>query len=801
MKKIVLSLLAAWYCSVPVFSQNNKPVSPSVSLDAVVSRLQTLSANKAVEKVYLHLNKPNYNAGDTVYFKAYVTLGEQHEPSKLSGMLHVDLVNPSDSLLQTIPLQVVNGLAAGDFSLPGILPGGAYRIRAYTKWMIDNGQNLFDRQVNVNGRAFAGNKALVVKAGKPNIAFFPEGGSFVNGIPTKLAFKAVSANGPGLDVKGVVVDNTNAEVTRFESKHLGMGLIFITAEAGKIYKADLTYADGTKAIVDLPKADNEGITLMVNNDNPDKLGIEINANKAYYLKNKNKEIGIIIYSAGSIRSVKTVLDNQVLDLNLNKKDFKTGITRVTLFSEQGEPLNERLVFIQNPDLLTITSVSDKPLYPVRGKVHIAINTKNKNGEAVKSYLSASIIDAGKASVTGDDENSILSSLLLTSDLKGAIEQPNYYFADVSNDTRFNLDVLMLTQGYRHFEWKQVLNDNNTAAVYTAENGFDVSGQVKTISGKPVDGGTVTLMPQAGGALLTQTTDQDGNFTFKNLVYDDKTPFMIQAKTAEGKSNTKISISQAKALTNIKTGDLMGPAQGVNGAGFDKTTQQPVYIADANSRALNAVTINERGINAGKLTAEVLGKNNLRDQSTLSNGLQGRLNGVVLRQGVPYLADKVNPAMQGGPMLIVVDDTVIPAGTSIDNYNAADVESVNVLKNNDATIYGVRGANGVLVLKLRKTQAPVVSNNVMSPGLLYFTARGFYKARTFYSPVYEASTGADKKPDARTAIYWNPDIVTDKDGNASFDFFNADSKGNYRLVMEGIDEAGNIGRSILTYKVQ
>ncbi|WP_431198977.1 hypothetical protein ACQ86K_24540 [Mucilaginibacter sp. P19] len=175
MKKIVLSLLAAWCCSVPVFSQNNNPVSPSVPLDAVVSRLQTLSANKAVEKVYLHLNKPYYNAGDTIYFKAYVTLGEQHEPSKLSGMLHVDLVSPSDSLLQTIPLQMVNGLAAGDFSLPGILPGGTYRIRAYTKWMIDNGQSLFDRQVNVNGGAFAGNKALVVKAGKPNIAFFPEG--------------------------------------------------------------------------------------------------------------------------------------------------------------------------------------------------------------------------------------------------------------------------------------------------------------------------------------------------------------------------------------------------------------------------------------------------------------------------------------------------------------------------------------------------------------------------------------------------------------------------------------------------
>jgi hypothetical protein len=800
MKKIVLPLLAALCCSAPVFSQNDKPVSPVVSLDGVVSRLQTLSADKAIEKAYLHFDRPYYNAGDTIYFKAYVTIGQQHELSKLSGILHVDLLNPADSLLQTVALRLVNGSAVGDLSLSNTLPGGKYRVRAYTKWMLNNTESgFFDKQVNVNGKVYTTNKASALKTGNAEIRFFPEGGSFVNGIPTKLAFKAAGVNGLGLGVKGVIVDNTNAEVTKFESQHLGMGLIFITAEAGKTYKANLTYANGTKATVELPKADNEGITLMVNNDHPDKLAIEINANKAYYLKNKNKEIGVIIYSAGTIRSVKAVLDNQVLDLNLNKKDFKTGIARITLFSAQGEPLNERLAFIQNPDLLTITSACDKPLYSARGKVHITINTKNKNGEAVKSYLSAAVIDAGKVPVAEDEENGILSNLLLTSDLKGPIEQPNYYFANVTNDTRANLDVLMLTQGYRYFEWKQLLSDNNTAIAYTAENGFDISGQVKTTSGIPVDGGTVTLMPRAGGALLTQTTSHEGNFTFKNLVYDDQTSFMIQAKTAEGKSNTSISVYPTPVL-NIKTGDYSGLVQNPNNTGDDKTTEQPVYTAATNTRVFKAV-INNKKVKEDKLTTEALGKENLRDQNSLSNGLQGRLNGIVLRGGVPFLADKLNSTMQGGPMLVIIDDTVLPAGASLDNYNAVDVESVSVLKNNDAAIYGIRGANGVLILKMRKTQAPVVTNKTISPGLLYFTANGFYKARNFYSPVYEGSTAARNEPDARATIYWNPDIVTDKDGNASFDFFNADGKGIYRLVIEGIDEAGNIGRSVVTYKVQ
>lgn len=799
MRKIVLPLLAALCCSAPVFSQNSQPLIP---LDTIVSRLQSLSVGKAIEKAYLQFDKPYYNAGDTLYFKAYVTLGEQHELSKLSGILHVDLISPADSLLKSISLQLVNGLAAGDFSLSNTLPGGSYRIRAYTKWMLNNGRaNFFDRRINVTNGAFARSKGVAVKTDKADIQFFPEGGSFVNGIPAKLAFKAVGTNGLGLNVKVIVLDNTNAEVTKFESAHLGMGLIFITPEAGKTYKANVTYADGTKAMVDLPKADNEGITLMINNDSADKLGIEINANKAYYLKNKNKEIGVIIYSAGTVRSVKTVLDNQVLDLNLNKKDFKTGVVQVALFSAQGEPLNERLAFIQNADQLTITPVSDKALYPVRGKVHISVNTKNKNGEGVKSYLSATIVDVGKVPIVEDDENTLPSSLLLTSDLKGAIEQPNYYFTNISNDTRANLDVLMLTHGFGRFEWKQLLSNDKPTISYNAENSFDISGQVKTTAGKPVDGGTVTLMPRAGGTLLSQTTDHEGNFIFKNLIYDDETPFVMQAKTAAGKNDIRISVYPAQALTNINAEDFISPVKGsANGGNDNKIMQQPVYLADANKRRFSAV-VNDKRVNNGKPAAEALGNENLKDQTSLASGLQGRLNGVVLRDGVPFLADKLNPVMQGGPMLIVVDDTTLPAGTSLNNYNAADIENVTVLKNNDAAIYGVRGANGVLILKMRKSVVLGTVNRIASPGLLYFSAKGFYKAHAFYSPVYEGSQQTVNRPDTRSTIYWNPDIVTDKDGNASFDFFNADSKGTYRMVIEGIDEAGNIGRTVFTYKVQ
>ena len=243
MKKIVPALFCVLCFCAPAFSQDAKA---PLSLDGIVSRLQTLSTTKATEKVYLHFDRTTYNAGDTAFFKAYLTLGEQHQLSKLSGVLHVDLVNPNDSLVKYIMLQVSNGLAWGDFALPLSLPKGVYRIKAYTKWMLNGADpNIFEQQVIVNG-AVSQTRGLSARqtkiANKYDIQFFPEGGTFVNDIPAKLAFKAIDHSGMGADVKGVVVDNLNAEVTKFEARRLGMGLINITPVEGRTYKAKLTYA-------------------------------------------------------------------------------------------------------------------------------------------------------------------------------------------------------------------------------------------------------------------------------------------------------------------------------------------------------------------------------------------------------------------------------------------------------------------------------------------------------------------------------------------------------------------------------
>lgn len=799
MKKIVFALLCSACSYTSAFSQDAKS---STSLDGIVSRLQTLSSTKATEKVYLHFDKGQYTAGDTVFFKAYLTLGGQHQLSKLSGVIHVELLNTIDSLVQNISLQATNGLAWGDFALPNGLPIGVYHIRAYTKWMLNSADpGIFDVPLIINSKVPA-TTALSAKqttiTNKFDIQFFAEGGTFVDDIPTKLAFKAIDHNGMGANVKGVVVDNLNTEVTKFESKHLGMGIINITPVEGRTYKAKLVYADGTKATVDLPKADVKGLALLVNNDNPDKLMIEINANRPYFLANKNKEIGIIIYSGGgAVRSVKTTLDDQALDLNLAKKDFQTGIVRITVFSQTGEPMNERLAFIQNNDLINLQTTSDKPAYATRGKVHIALSAK-KDDKPVTGYFSAAVTDLSKVPVTESAETTILTSILLTSELTGFIEQPNYYFTNVNSDTRGNLDALMLTQGYRRFEWKQLLgNDVASAPVYPAEKGLNLSGVVKTNSGAPVANGSVTLLTKSGGTMLSQETDANGRFTFANLIYTDNTPFMVQAKTNEGKNSVKI-IMEPAGRAGLVLNNMPAAVAGDMYAGNDK--KQPLYMADASGTLLKEVIVKDKKYLDPEHATQTLNGSQIKDQTSISKGLEGRLNGITLRAGVPYLTEKVNGSAQGGPMLIVLDDVTLSEGSSIDDYNASDVESVKVLKNIDAGLYGVRGSNGVLVIKTHKSAGLVVSKE-MAPGLLSYAPKGFYKARAFYSPAYGTSASQSNVPDTRSTIYWNPDIATDKDGGASFDFYNADGKGTYRVVVEGIDENGNLGRGVYTYKVE
>jgi hypothetical protein len=786
----------------------------------VVASLEKYLADHPVEKAYLQFDKPYYATGDTIYFKAYVTAGEQHKLSGLSGVLHVELINTKNKVDQSIQLQLDSGLATGDFALPDSLPAGNYRVRAYTRWMRNFGEAaFFDRTIRI-GSTKPGKvpeslaKQPARQSLKPDVQFFPEGGAMVAGVKSKVAFKAIGANGMGIGVKGSIIDNDNNDIVRFESAHLGMGYFYLVPANGKTYKAKIAYPDGTQDLVELPKAGAGGLTLSVDDDSIPKATVRIATGADYYRQNQGKTYTLVIYSQGSATTVNCKLDSAVIKLDILKRRLHTGVATVTLFSAENEPLAERLLFIQNYDQLSLNVAGDKGSYAKREKVTIKLNALNRRGDPSTGHFSVAVTNQSKMPEAGNNADNILTNLLLTSDLKGYIEQPGYFFADTGPVTRQNLDVLMLTQGFRRFEWKQVLDTAILPIKYSPETGIEVAGQVSTLSNKPVAKGTVTLLQPNGALFLNSRTDEKGLFRFLNLVFTDTVQYVLSAVDASGKNSTKISYSPEKLIDPLLTLQPQQPEVSVADSAFsgfinNEKANQEAILSKFNGKqiALKEVKVHDKKTEEPYHTQSMAGVGNAdqilhADQigygPSLSSMLNGKLHGIIINHGIPV-------STISGVMSVYLDGVRMAiepkASLGIDIVNPGDVETVEVLTSAaNTSIYGSDGGHGVLVITTKQGGGTRASD-IVAMGVLPIKVAGFYKAREFYAPKYEKTQTTGAPADLRSTIYWNPELKTDATGNASFNYYNADGTGNYKVIIEGIDKDGNIGRQVFEYKVE
>jgi len=886
--------------------------------------------NEPIEKVYLHLDKPSYRSGDTIWFKAYTVVGEKHQLSVWSGVLYCELIDPHDSVLSKHVLKLVSGISAGDFTLPRNLKSGNYHIRAYTNWMRNSGAEYFYNQViHIGGIQTMVPMATLPAKGNPDIQFFPEGGELINGVRSRVAIKCVKNNGLGQDAKGIISDNNGNEVARFETQHLGMGVFAIIPETGKTYKAAITLPDSSKLIVDLPKAKDDGFTLAVNNSSADSVYIKIAASGHLFQSKQNSSFYVIGQSAGKVYFMaENKLVTPVFAARVDKKRFPSGIVQFTLFSAAGEPLNERVIFVGNDDSLHIKVTSPDLKYSPRQKVNIQMKAAGNAGQIAQGSFSVSVYNESLINPEENDEGTILNNLLLTSDVKGYIEQPNYYFVNTDDKKRSDLDILMLTQGYRRFQWDRVLKNDNGPLIYQPEQSLQISGALKTPSGKTVPNGKITLVATSQNLLIDTVTDANGNFKFTNLSLADTAKLVLRARKENNGSNVAIYIKQPdypaiiknradiamgepsltpEMLKNIadyqlklkedsikssrnlagvtiktkkehapdlfnnygtvleRTLDLnkarnftsifeaikftvpsfRGHKVILNGLDMGRNSDilntfsidniQEIRLVDPFGFDLNTGKINKSGtivvttkvyagtdtvalkgvvikakkkpdqldlsrsanLKGGGNADQVLSAKVLDGCITLSQCLQGKVFGVNFAQdGTP-----IN-TRSGGAMSVIVDGAIL-SGDYLNNLDANNIYSIEVLRSVESrTIYGTSIAKGgALVITTKSAADPNYVTSVRPAGLITYPFAGFYKARSFYVPKYDHPKKETDPIDLRTTVYWNPYIITDKDGNASFEYYNADTKGTYRVVIEGIDDNGSLGRQVYRYRVE
>jgi hypothetical protein len=905
-KKLLLILFFTSGLGFSAFAQRD-----SVSLETIMAKTAKLYNDRPVEKIYLHFDKPYYAAGDTIWFKVYLTV-DLHMLSSLSKVAYVELFNNRDSLISEMKLKLINGTAYGNITLPKYsTQQGNYRVRAYTNWMrnwdpayffnknitignavddqihtritfnnqisestskIDaniyytdkDGSPLANKKVNwkiqgddetltkgkgvtdANGLlniTYSSNKITALSSGsiqtvvelenkresgnsfalklnqdRTDVQFFPEGGYLLNGLRSKVAVKVVKPNGLGMDFKGTITDNSGTEIASFSSQHLGMGIFPIVPDNTKTYKAKLIFADGTQGSYDLPRIKSEGISVGLNNTGADNIEIKIASNDAFFQKNQNKTYYVTAQSGGVILyAAKTPLKNQVYTANIPKDKFPTGIVQFTLFSSYGEPLSERIAFVQHNDQLNLKLVTDKQLYNRRGKVKMVFTAQNKQ-QPVEGTFSVSVIDESKVAADENLETTILTNILLTSDLKGYIEKPNYYFNHPNETTAADLDVLMLTQGYRRISYKNIIADKNPPLIILPEQGIEISGILRNQTGLPIAKGNIRLLiPDKSFSAQTQT-DMSGNFQFTNLIIPDSAKVVVNARNNTNSNTLMLSVNgsiQPPPITrNYNKADEITNIDSVLRPYLDNSKRQ--YN---NTQQLREVVIKSTAV-VKKVSHEdyssLRGLSMQPDHLIPGDRFKGCLDlltcmpstalGITYDNNAFYITRDYNNGKRT-PMAIYVGG--MPVDYSyLTSVNPMDLESVEIFNNDGlSSINRNTGTNGILVINTKvkpkghKPTAEELRDLLPQNNVVTFNPQGYFIAREFYSPKYDPAVASSVGIDLRTTVYWNPKIITDKTGTVSFEYFNSDGRGTYRAVIEGIDKDGNLGRFTYRYKVQ
>lgn len=652
-------------------------------------------------------------------------------------------------------------------------------------------------------------KIIPIKATTANIdvAFFPEGGDLVEGLPSKIGIKAINANGLGENVSGVLVDEVGTEVLQFETTHLGMGALAITPMANKTYTAKIKLPNGDIKTFSLPKAKSSGYVLSVNSTDTAKITAKILISES--LLNKG-ELKLLAHHNGNIIFTgKVQTGKQLAVVNLLKKEFPSGVVQITLLDNENLPVCERLVFVNNGNDKINLDISDlKPSYNLRAQTSISLSASAEN-KPVQGSFSVAVTNTAVVKPDIENESNIFTTLLLTSDLTGYVEKPNYYFLNDDVKTRSALDNLLLTQGWRKFNWQQISSGQPVTVNFEAETTMNISGRI-TKGGKPVVNGKVSLFSNSGGFFATDTlSDANGRFNFKDIAFGDSTKFIVQARTGKDNKNVQIDLDVVPnqlVTPNKNTGDV---EVNVNQSLMSYLNQSDAFFEQQIKKGflnktilLNEVKIvekknptpNSANLNGAGRADQIFTAKDLETAFSLSQYLSGRVLGVTVRNGVAY-SNRSN----GGVMSIVLDGMNMGNDFNLDDIVVQDVESVEVLRTiGNTAIYGSNGANGVLVITTKRG-GNSTSYNRYSPGIVTYAPKGYSISRQFYSPKYDVKP--DDRPDLRSTVYWAPHIVTDANGKGNFNFFNTDQAGTYRIVIEGIDVFGNLARKVYTYEVK
>ncbi|MBU3821822.1 hypothetical protein KO566_07095 [Flavobacteriaceae bacterium XHP0103] len=828
---IYLLIICFKVCCLDVYSQDERRIISNAAL---------------AEKIYLQLDKAIYTTGSTIWFKSIVTNSYNNSPTDLSSVLHVELIGDQKNTIEKKLIKLNKGIGEGYFDLAETLQSGTYLIRAYTEWNKNFDQDfifekyievfsVYDEIANESKRYYQSTDSIAKTTTIPSadynpnidLQFFPESGDMVHGLSSKIGFKALNAYGKGITVEGTILDNENNIVSSFKSNGLGMGSFIIAkADYNKTYTAKMVKPE--EALYSLPKVIASGNTLTV--IEIDK-NITVNAQSTYL---KNDSIYLNVSSRGLVlHELKAQLKNGHLKFRFSSNELPEGIIVFKLMNQIKQALAERIYFnkpIQNN--LNVKINANKAVYNKRELTNLNIETSDKNGNPVKANTSVLVISKDELSELQNSKENIMSYLLLSSELKGTIENPRFYFKDLQN-TQNHLDALMLTQGWRKYKYTKPYTNFN----YKPEISLTVSGTAisksATNNDMPIDLTMMTFGKEE--VLYTQTTDSLGRFNFAlDDEFGSSLNVLLQSTKKSGKKvdyNFNIDEKQTPEIVFNPKIENKNPTLKVEEF-VEKEIERKrivgdIYIPEGNI-ALDEVLITGRNLSPaqekvikrfGEPDKIIDGKAIQEKEKNWSYGLYSVLlfsfpDKIRIKRhsdGILYAYGTNNE-----PTLVVIDGVAVRPYeyNLIESIPPSEVTSVEVIElakffnsfycelfpnacsdpnspkiGNIIAIYtkGQIGIHGAFPPKQKK-------------GITNMSIPVFAESKEFYAPKYDTGTPTDFEiPDLRTLIHWQP-IIETIDGKAQTSFYNGDITGDMIIVVEAITENGDIAYKEYSYKV-
>ena len=794
-------------------------IDPDPIQEKLITHLKQWFENYPQEKVYLQMNRQQFTSGEQIWIKGWCTF--RQKPSFLSRIVYVDVVDEKGKVVDKSMYRLDSlGSFYGQIDIARKWKSGNYTLRGYTAWMLNQPDYIFHQPFFVYGEDEV-SKVKTFPAKKLQIKFFPEGGQWIAGVESKMAFVVVDEMGMPVNTTLYIKDAAGREVANAAVQHQGMGVFTLTPQQEN-YQAEIRLAGGASFTYPLPTVQPEGIQLTVINSSPSRMFVSVQRGSKG--SEKFPRLLVMAHMSGQlVYSTYLDFDEGLTTAPILKKNLPAGIMQITVMDTLGTPLAERLAFIENYDIAKPQLLLEKKQAEKRSENNWQLSLPGIDPASISVLVNDAAIDE-KTGV----ENSIASALLLTSDIKGYVQEPGFYFQNKQPETLQKLDLLMMVHGWRKFTWKQILNNEPPVLRYPIESNLQLKGKVtKSDRTEVIKDGKVSFIIKGEDSttyLIDAILTDKGEFIVDSVPIRNKSTISYMA-TNNRKENLVADVNFYPSLLDTLEKAVIPTQPNLDTMVLANRKSQLAKLLYSQLQVIDTFSSQARYLGNVTVTAKKMTRVDSLQKVYVSSFFEnsdqtlevvndrGYINiWQFLQREVPGL--NVNPFEPGGVQSVTfnrfagmvlgsmnedgsmtggADDGImfflneIPVPTSIiDALNPDEVALVKIYKGALAFSFGANA--GAISLYTKKGRS--YSSNKKQ--FVNFQKQGYAVVREFYQVDYQRTPDYNRNvTDKRATLYWNPRFRLDSTGNGRIRFFNTDLCKEWKIVVQGIDRKGRM----------